>query len=207
MRSPRVFGSTGVSGRLLLPLIRLPSTSAPALHIHAGLLSRNACARRAVKTLLSLDVPYSEGTALKQWSASLPLSVHVLPSSAVQSTPIHIVGYPRTLTQYPVLLVSSDGALAGTAMGGGVAVYAPGYGMVLTASYGRLVLGCTPTLAERYANIGTPTLAERYAKIVALHLLQDWRGTLVLLADAAKAQFAQYTTYPPPQTPVDALFQ
>ena len=83
----------------------------------------------------------------------------------------------------------------GNAMGGGITTYAPGYGVVLTALYGFVVLGCTPTLAEWYA------------KIVALHLLRDWCGTLVLLVDAAKAQFAQYTSFPPPQTPVDALFR
>ena len=72
--------------------------------------SRNAYACRAVQTLLSLDAPHSEGTTLGQLSGSLPLSMHVLPSTYVQGSPIHIVGNPQTLTLYIVLLVSTERA-------------------------------------------------------------------------------------------------
>ena len=94
----------------------------------------------------------------------------------------------------PALLLATDGALRQRADGRGIVFYAPRAGVVLRAWFGCLVWAC-------------PGSMEWLARLVALTLLDGWRGTLLSGLNATSARFRSYTRQPPKFTALDALWR
>ena len=94
---------------------------------------------------------------------------------------------------HSALLLGTDGALWQRAGDGGIVFYAPGAGVVLRARF-----GC-PVWAS-------PSFMEWLTCLVALSLLDGWKGILLSDLDAMSAPFRSYTRQPPQFTVLDTLW-
>ena len=103
-------------------------------------------------------------------------------------------GYRKALMAHPALLLATDGALWQRAGGGGIVFYTPGAGVVLRAWFGCLVWA-------------SPSSMEWLTRLVALSLLDGWKGMLLSSPDDTSALFRSYTRAPPKFTILDALWR
>ena len=155
--------------------------------------SRNLLARRYARYLSTARVPGSEAEPLAAAAAALSVQVVVLPDPGVRDLQVHLDGDREALMAQPPLLLATDGALRQQAGGGGIVFYAPGAGVVLRAWFRCLVWA-------------SPSSREWLACLVALALLDGWKGTLLSALDATSALFRSYTRQPPKFTLLDALW-
>ena len=155
--------------------------------------SPNLLAQCSAQYLSTARVPGSEAEPFAATSAALSVQVVVLPDPGVSDLQVHGDGDRGALMSQPALVRATDGALRQQAGGGGIAFYAPGAGVVLRAWFSCLVWA-------------SPSSMEWLARLVALALLNGWKGTLLSALDATSALFRSYTRQPPKFTLLDALW-
>ena len=151
-------------------------------------------ARASAQYLSSSSVPGSEANAIAAAAQRLSLQVSVLPDSSISTMGVHFDTDPTVLHAHRHLIVSTDAALDHCQGGGGVVFYARDTGIVLRAWYGLRVWA-------------TPAGMEWLARLVALHLVQGWRGSLTSALDGTSALHRAYTRFPPRLTILELIWR